>query len=76
LAILLVSRAGLPLFSDGRVAPGLLRSNQELQKRLGVKDVRMVTADEVRAKYPQLRTDDAWVPVSARLTASLILTAP
>jgi len=35
-----------------------LRSNQELQKRLGVKDVRMVTADEVRAKYPQLRTDD------------------
>ena len=35
-----------------------LTKNQETQKRLGLKQARMVTGDEVRALYPQLRADD------------------
>ena len=35
-----------------------LRANQELQKSLGLKNVGMVAAEELRKMYPQLRTDD------------------
>src|SRR5919201_5454814 len=35
-----------------------LRTNQELQKSLGLKDVCMLTAEAVRSKFPQVRTDD------------------
>jgi sarcosine oxidase subunit beta len=35
-----------------------LRANQERQKALGLKGVRMVAAEEVREMYPQLRSDD------------------
>jgi len=35
-----------------------LRTNQELQKSLGLKGVRMVSGEEVRAWFPQLRADD------------------
>src|ERR1044071_7985734 len=35
-----------------------LTKNQETQKRLGLKQALMVTGDEVRALYPQLRADD------------------
>jgi sarcosine oxidase, subunit beta len=35
-----------------------LRANQERQRGLGLTQVRMVGADDVRALYPQLRTDD------------------
>ena len=35
-----------------------LRANQERQIALGLKNARMVTADEIRAQYPQLRADD------------------
>lgn len=35
-----------------------LRTNQELQKTLGLKDVRMVPTEEIRKMFPQLRTED------------------
>jgi sarcosine oxidase subunit beta len=35
-----------------------LRANQETQKSLGLKQARMVSPEDVRALYPQLRTDD------------------
>ena len=35
-----------------------LRTNQELQKQLGLKEVRMLPTAEVSAMFPQLRTDD------------------
>ena len=35
-----------------------LRANQEKQIALGLKNVRMVSADEIRNQYPQLRSDD------------------
>ncbi len=35
-----------------------LRKNLELQTALGLKTARLVTADEIRSKYPQLRGDD------------------
>ena len=35
-----------------------LRTNQELQKQLGLKEVRMLPASEVGNMFPQLRTDD------------------
>ena len=35
-----------------------LRGNQEKQIALGLQNARMVTADEIRSLYPQLRADD------------------
>ncbi len=35
-----------------------LRTNQEKQKALGLKTARMVSADEIRSLFPQLRSDD------------------
>jgi sarcosine oxidase subunit beta len=35
-----------------------LRTNQEKQKALGLKTARMVSADEIRSMFPQLRSDD------------------
>jgi sarcosine oxidase, subunit beta len=35
-----------------------LRTNQELQKKLGLKDVHMVAAADVQKMFPQLRADD------------------
>jgi len=35
-----------------------LRTNQEKQIALGLKDVRMLSGDEIRGKFPQLRGDD------------------
>lgn len=35
-----------------------LRNNQELQKQLGLKEVRMLPTADVSAMFPQLRTDD------------------
>ena len=35
-----------------------LRTNQQKQIALGLKDVRMVSADEVRQQFPQMRADD------------------
>ena len=35
-----------------------LRTNYKLQCELGLKGVRLVTADEIRGLYPQLRADD------------------
>src|SRR5262249_62200419 len=35
-----------------------LRTNQQLQKQLGLRDVRMMAAAEVSAMFPQLRSDD------------------
>jgi sarcosine oxidase subunit beta len=35
-----------------------LRTNQEKQKALGLRTARMVTADEIRSMFPQLRRDD------------------
>ena len=35
-----------------------LRPNQEKQKALGLKTARMVSADEIRSMFPQLRSDD------------------
>ncbi len=35
-----------------------LRTNQEKQKALGLKTARMVSADEIRSMFPQLRADD------------------
>src|SRR5438270_1676324 len=35
-----------------------LSANQKLQKSLGLKNVAMVTVEELRKMYPQLRTDD------------------
>lgn len=35
-----------------------LRTNQEKQIALGLKDVRMMPADEIRSMFPQLRSDD------------------
>jgi sarcosine oxidase subunit beta len=35
-----------------------LRANQELQKSLGLKNIGMTAAEELRKMYPQLRTDD------------------
>jgi sarcosine oxidase, subunit beta len=35
-----------------------LRANQDKQIALGLKDVRMVSSDEIRGLYPQLRSDD------------------
>ena len=35
-----------------------LRTNQELQKSLGLQQVRMVTRDEIIERVPQLRSDD------------------
>jgi sarcosine oxidase, subunit beta len=35
-----------------------LRTNYEKQFALGLKDVRLITAEEIRAMFPQLRSDD------------------
>jgi len=35
-----------------------LRANYEKQVALGLKDVRLITAEEIRAMFPQLRSDD------------------
>jgi sarcosine oxidase subunit beta len=35
-----------------------LRTNYEKQVALGLKDVRLITADEIRSMFPQLRSDD------------------
>jgi glycine/D-amino acid oxidase-like deaminating enzyme len=35
-----------------------LRGNYEKQIELGLKDVRLITAEEIRSLYPQLRSDD------------------
>jgi sarcosine oxidase, subunit beta len=35
-----------------------LRTNQEKQQALGLKTARMVSADEIRSMFPQLRADD------------------
>ena len=35
-----------------------LRTNQQKQKALGLKTARMVTAEEIRSMFPQLRSDD------------------
>jgi len=35
-----------------------LRTNYDKQVAMGLKDVRLVTADEIRRMYPQLRSDD------------------
>src|SRR5208337_783750 len=35
-----------------------LRTNQEKQKALGLKTAHMVSADEIRSMFPQLRADD------------------
>ncbi len=35
-----------------------LRANQEKQIALGLKDVRMISADEIRTMFPQMRSDD------------------
>jgi sarcosine oxidase subunit beta len=35
-----------------------LRTNQQKQIAMGLKNVRMVTADEIRGMFPQLRSDD------------------
>jgi len=35
-----------------------LRANQEKQIALGLKNVRMISADEIRSLFPQLRADD------------------
>jgi sarcosine oxidase subunit beta len=35
-----------------------LRANQEKQVALGLKNVRMVSGDEIRSRFPQLRADD------------------
>ena len=35
-----------------------LRTNYEKQVSLGLKDVRLITADEIRSMFPQLRSDD------------------
>ena len=35
-----------------------LRTNYEKQIALGLKNVRLITADEIRAMFPQLRSDD------------------
>ena len=35
-----------------------VRTNQEKQKALGLKTARMVSADEIRSMFPQLRSDD------------------
>ena len=35
-----------------------LRTNQEKQKALGLKTARMISADEIRGMFPQLRSDD------------------
>lgn len=35
-----------------------LRTNQELQKKLGLKTARMLAAEEIISMYPQLRSDD------------------
>ena len=35
-----------------------LRTNQDKQKALGLKTARMVSADEIRSMFPQLRSDD------------------
>jgi len=37
---------------------GYLRTNQEKQKALGLKTARMVSAEEIRSLFPQLRSDD------------------
>src|SRR5437588_4443526 len=35
-----------------------LRANHEKQVAMGLKDARLVTGDEIRGKFPQLRGDD------------------
>src|ERR1700730_14166733 len=35
-----------------------LRANYEKQVAMGLKDVRLISADEIRATFPQLRSDD------------------
>src|ERR1700674_4607853 len=35
-----------------------LRTNYEKQLAMGLKDVRLISADEIRAMFPQLRSDD------------------
>jgi sarcosine oxidase subunit beta len=35
-----------------------LRTNYEKQVAMGLKDVRLISADEIRARFPQLRSDD------------------
>jgi sarcosine oxidase subunit beta len=37
---------------------GWLRANYEKQVSLGLKDVRLITGDEIRSRFPQLRGDD------------------
>ena len=35
-----------------------LRTNYDKQVAMGLKDVRLITADEIRSRFPQLRADD------------------
>lgn len=35
-----------------------LRANYEKQVAMGLKDVRLISADEIRSRFPQLRSDD------------------
>src|SRR5207248_8937070 len=35
-----------------------LRTNYEKQVAMGLKDVRLIAADEIRSRFPQLRSDD------------------
>jgi len=35
-----------------------LRTNHEKQVALGLKDARLITAEEIRSMFPQLRSDD------------------
>jgi len=37
---------------------GYLRANYEKQVSMGLKDVRLITGDEIRSSFPQLRGDD------------------
>ena len=52
-----------------------LRTNQQLQKSLGLKQVRMVTHDDIVEIVPQLRSDDVLGGSFALRTASSTLTA-
>src|SRR5438105_169488 len=42
--------------SDNHI--GYLRANYETQLALGLKDVTLITGDEIRSRFPQLRGDD------------------
>ena len=49
---------GYLFVATGKLHLEYLRTNQEKQKTLGLKTARMVSADEIRGLFPQLRADD------------------